>query len=477
MSELLFIDGEWCTGENGEQPVLDPATNEQIGTFPVASERQIDAALAAAERGFAIWRNKSALERSNILRAAAAIIRQESEEIGRCLTREQGKPLAQATGEAMVAAELLEWCAEEGRRLTGKVIPSRQTDVRHLIVPEPVGPVFAVAAWNFPVFICARKLGDALAAGCSVVLKAAEEAPTAPAMIVRALEKAGLPKGVVSLLYGNPPEISERCIASPVIRKITFTGSTAVGRKIMMQAAASLKRATMELGGHAPVLIFDDVDPDKVAATCVPVKFRNAGQVCSSPTRYYVQDKSYDAFVESFTRRTEALKVGHGLEPGTEVGPLINGQRVEAMERLVEDALSRGARVLCGGERVGNAGNFYAPTVLVDVPSDAAIMKEEPFGPVVPIARFSTMEEAIRLANDNVYGLCGYLFTDSAHVEHEVSSRMETGVVAVNHLIAANPETPFGGVKDSGMGAEGGQAGIRSFLHEKYITTGPAPCG
>jgi succinate-semialdehyde dehydrogenase/glutarate-semialdehyde dehydrogenase len=471
MTDHLFISGKWCAGEGGERPIVDPATGKVLGTLTLASEAQIDTALESAQQGFTIWSAMNPLDRSNILRRAAGILREEADEIGRILTQEQGKPLAQARGEVMLAAELFEWCAEEGRRLFGSIIPSRQSNVRHMVIPEPVGPVLAIASWNFPIFLCSRKLGDALAAGCSVVLKPAAEAPGAPACIVGALERAGLPAGVVSLLYGDSTLISERCIRSPIIKHITFTGSTPVGRKIGRLAAEELKGATMELGGHAPVLIFNDVDPEAVAAMSVPVKFRNAGQVCSSPTRFYVQDGIYDKFVQSFVKRATALRLGHGLDEGTEVGPLISPRRQEAMERLVTDAVQRGARLACGGQRVGNQGNFFAPTVLVDVPQDAEIMQDEPFGPVVPISRFSTLEDGIRLANDSPFGLCGYLFTESSVIERTVSDRLQVGVVAVNHLVAVAPEVPFGGIKESGLGTEGGQDGLRTFLRSKYVTS------
>ena len=475
MDKLLFINGEWLAGEGGGRPIVDPGSGVTIGSLSQASEAQIDAALASVEQGFKTWSAMGPLARADILRRAAANIRADANEIGRLLTEEQGKPLAQACGEAMLGAEIIEWCAEEGRRVYGTIIPSRQASVRHTVVPQPVGPVLAMAAWNFPLFICSRKLGDALAAGCSVLLKPAEEAPRSVARLVKAFEDAGLPKGVIALLYGDPPTISARCIASPVIKKITFTGSTPVGRILMRQAAESLTPATMELGGHAPVLVFDDVDPEAVAGLAVPVKFRNAGQVCSSPTRFYVQDGVYDSFVESFVRRASALRVGHGLDPATEMGPLINARRVEAMERLVRDAVERGSQLRCGGARIGDSGHFFAPTVLTDVPQDALIMQEEPFGPIVPIARFSDLEDGIRLANNNPYGLTSYAFTSSLTTEKAVAERFDAGVVAVNHFVAVGPEMPFGGIKESGIGSEGGQDGVRSFLHDKYVTTALPP--
>jgi len=471
MDKLLFTNGEWLAGEGGERPILDPGSGATIGSFSQASDAQIDAALASVQEGFRTWSAMGALERGDILRRAAANLRAGVDEIAHLLTEEQGKPLAQARGEVGVAAEIIEWCAEEGRRVYGTIIPSRQSSVRHVVAPQPVGPVLAMAAWNFPLFICARKLGDALAAGCSVLLKPAEEAPRSPARLVKAFEDAGLPKGVIALLYGDPPTISARCIASPVIKKITFTGSTPVGRILLRQAAEGLKPATMELGGHAPVLVFDDVDPDAVAGVAAPVKFRNSGQVCSSPTRFYVHERAYEPFVDSFVRRARALRVGHGLDAETEMGPLISARRVEAMERLVRDAVDRGSRLLCGGERLGTSGNFFAPTVLVDVPQDALIMQEEPFGPIVPIAKFSDLEDGIRLANDNPYGLTGYAFTSSLATERAVADRLDVGVIAINHLVAAAPEVPFGGVKESGLGSEGGEEGVRSFLHNKYVTT------
>lgn len=466
----LLIGSGSRPGGAGARPILNPATHDEIGTVALASPADLDDALAAAADGFRLWRETGALERSTILRQAAAILRRDSAGIARLLTEEQGKPLDQAMTEVSVSAEMLEWSAEEGRRLYGTIVPPRSPAFRQTVTLEPVGPVLALTPWNFPLLTSARKLGEALAAGCSVILKAAEETPRAVSRLVHALYEAGLPRPALSLVFGDPDLVSSHCISSDVIRKISFTGSTRIGRHLMSLAGPGLKRATMELGGHAPVIVFDDVDPQRVAQMAVAAKFRNAGQVCNSPTRFYVHEDRYDTFVRSFVDAATTLKVGNGLDSGTQMGPLAHERRVTAMEELVADAETRGARVACGGRRSGNIGDFFPPTVLTDLGPDARIMSEEPFGPVVPIVPFSNADQALEVANATPYGLAAFVFTNSLNTEHDFSRGLAAGAVAVNHFAVVGAEVPFGGIGDSGFGSEGGQEGIRNYVTSKYVT-------
>jgi succinate-semialdehyde dehydrogenase/glutarate-semialdehyde dehydrogenase len=467
----LFIDGAWCKGEHGRaEDVLNPATGEPVGTVPHASRNDLDRALAAAERAFRSWSATSAFERGKVLRKAADLLRQRMGEMARVLTTEQGKPTAEAMLELNATVDLIDWFAEEGRRAYGRVIPARAPNVHQVVVKEPVGPVAAFTPWNFPVNQAVRKIAAALAAGCSIIIKGPEETPASCAMMVKAFEEAGLPAGVLNLVFGKPAEISEYLIAHPVIRKISFTGSVPVGKRLAALAGQHMKRNTMELGGHAPAIVFDDADVDTAVKFLGGAKFRNAGQICASPTRFMVQGKAYDSFVEKFVALARQVKVGDGLDPATVMGPVATARRLQAVEDLVADATARGARVLTGGRRIGNKGYFFEPTVLVDVPTDARIMNEEPFGPIAPIARFDEVGAAIEEANRLSYGLAAYAYTKSAKTIATVSSQVESGMISINHQGLAMPETPFGGVKDSGYGSEQGIEGLEAYLSVKFVT-------
>ncbi|HEY8368136.1 MAG TPA: NAD-dependent succinate-semialdehyde dehydrogenase [Thermodesulfobacteriota bacterium] len=466
----LHIDGVWREGGGDARlPVVNPATGETIGTVRAASAADLASALAAAERGFRTWRATPPHVRGRVLRKAADLIRDRADAIARLLTLEEGKPLAEARGEVESAADVFEWFAEEGRRAYGRVLPARAPGARHLVLREPVGPVAAFTPWNFPALTPARKIAGALAAGCSCIIKPAEETPATCMALVDACVDAGLPAGVLNLVLGVPAEVSATLIASPVIRKVSFTGSTAVGTALLKLAADGVKRVTMELGGHAPVVVFEDAEVEAVADQAVAAKFRNAGQVCVSPTRFLVQRGVFARFVDRFVERARALRVGDGFETGVQMGPLANARRLGAVERTVADARSRGARVLTGGERLGDRGFFYAPTVLVDVPLDAKVMTEEPFGPVAPIVPFDTFDEAVRLANALPFGLAAYAFSRASSTVAAIADALEAGMVAINQFRVSLPEAPFGGVKASGYGSEGGQEGLDAYLVTKFV--------
>jgi succinate-semialdehyde dehydrogenase/glutarate-semialdehyde dehydrogenase len=386
------------------------------------------------------------------------------------MTLEQGKPLPEAKMETLAAADIIDWFAEEARRAYGRVIPARAEGVYQLVIKEPVGPVAAFTPWNFPINQVVRKLSAAVATGCSIIVKAPEETPASPAALIRAFVDAGIPAGVVNLVFGVPAEISEYLIPHPVIRKVTFTGSTPVGKQLSALAGQHMKRVTMELGGHAPAIVFDDADLELAAKTLAGAKFRNAGQVCVSPTRFLVQEKLYEPFVEKFVAYSKSLKVGAGTEQGVQMGPLAHDRRVPWIEGLVADARQKGAEVHTGGERIGNKGYFYQPTVLTGVSKEARMMNEEPFGPVAMIAPFSDFDEVVEEANRLPYGLAAYAFTRSAKTANAVAAKVETGMMTINHLGLALPEVPFGGVKDSGYGSEGGSEAIEAYLNTKFVT-------
>jgi succinate-semialdehyde dehydrogenase/glutarate-semialdehyde dehydrogenase len=471
----LFIDGRWIAGDGGTLDVTDPATGAVIGQVAIAAREQLEAAARAADAAFAGWHDTSVLERSNILRRAAAALRTQTEATARLLTREQGKPLAEARAEIATSADILDWFAEEARRTYGRIIPARDPYVRQAVVKVPVGPVAAFTPWNFPISQAVRKIGAALAAGCTMVLKPAEETPASTAAIARLLHEAGLPVGVLNLVYGIPADISAFLIAHPAIRKISFTGSVPVGKQLAALAGLHMKPATMELGGHAPVLVFADSDIPAVAALMTRSKFRNSGQVCVSPTRFLIEAPAMDAFRTAFVAETAKLRIGSGLDDGIDMGPLISARRLEAIESLVADARDRGATVETGGKRIGNAGNFYEPTVLSGLDRDMRIMNEEPFGPVALLIPFSDMDEALDEANRLPFGLASYAFTQSAATRAAVERRIEAGMLTINHLGLALPETPFGGVKDSGHGSEGGTEAIEAYLTPKFVTERYAP--
>ncbi len=467
----LYIDGAWCKpAAGGSIPVVNPATGETVGSVAHAERADLDRALEAAEKGFKVWSRVSAYDRSKLMRKAADILRERADRIGPLMTTEQGKPLVEAKGEALAAADVIDWFAEEARRTYGRVIPARTQGVYQLVVKEPVGPVAAFTPWNFPINQVVRKLSAALAAGCSIIVKAPEETPASPAELIRAFADAGIPAGVVNLVYGIPAEVSEYLIPHPVIRKMSFTGSTAVGKQLAALAGAHMKRVTMELGGHAPSIVFGDADVEFAGKMLAGAKYRNAGQVCVSPTRILVQEDVYDRFVDTFVTATRGVKVGEGIDPSTTMGPLANPRRVTAMEGFIADAVKTGAELKTGGSRVGNKGNFFEPTVLTNVPMEARVMSEEPFGPLAIINPFKSFDDVVTEANRLPYGLASYAFTRSAKTANAIAASVETGMISINHFGLALPEVPFGGVKDSGYGSEGGSEAIESYLNTKFVT-------
>jgi len=473
-SELgLFIDGAWRkngSGNKGED-VLNPATEKPLAHLPHASQSDLDEALAAAKKGLAVWKATSAYDRAKVLREVADLIRERHDMMAKVLVMEQGKPYGEARAEVLVSADVIEWCAEEGRRVYGRIVPGRGK-VRQLVVSEPVGVVAAFTPWNFPTMMPARKISAALAAGCSVILKASEETPASAIELVKCFADAGVPAGVVNLVFGVPAEVSEYLLAQDAVRKISFTGSIPVGKHLAMLAAKGMKRATMELGGHAPVVVFNDADPEKAADTIAAFKYRNAGQVCISPTRFYVQEDVYPRFVKRFTEYANGIKLGDGLEKGTTMGPMANARRIDSMESFINDAKDRGGKVVTGGNRRGNQGYFFEPTVITDVPDDSKIMTQEPFGPLAPIVTFKSFDEVIERANALPYGLAAYAFTTSNTTAAAVGDALESGMVGVNSIAISTPETPFGGVKESGYGSEGGIEGLLPYLNTKFISQG-----
>lgn len=465
----IFIDNVWHATSR-DMPVINPATDTQIGHVSLAGEAELSAAADAALRGFKLWRAVPAVERAQLMHAAAQKLRDRLDAIAVMITMEQGKPLAEARAETLSAAGTIDWFADEACRTYGRVIPSRAAGVRQFVTREPVGPVAAFTPWNFPLNQATRKVAAALAAGCTIVLKGPNETPASCAALVQAFADVGLPPGVLNLVFGVPAEVSAYLITHPAIRKISFTGSTPIGKRLASLAGKHMKRTTMELGGHAPAIVFADSNIPRAAKLLVAAKFRNAGQVCISPTRFIVEASAYDAFVEHFVDAARTLTIGDGLDERTQMGPLANARRVAAMERLVQDATSRGAHCLTGGERICQPGYFFAPTVLTDVPLSAELMNDEPFGPIAPITRFTTYDEAIAEANRLPYGLAAYAYTGSAATSAALSEDIETGMLSINHHGLGMPETPFGGVKDSGYGSEGGIEAMESYLITKFVT-------
>ena len=467
----LLIDGKWGRGSGGKsEPVLNPANETTLAELPHAAKADLDAALAAADRAFKTWKKTSPYDRYMIMRKAAQLMRDRADRLATILTLEQGKVLAESRIEIMTSADIMDWYAEEGRRAYGRIIPARAGGVRQMVIKEPVGPVAAFTPWNFPALTPIRKIAGALAAGCSLVIKPSEETPGTCVEIARCLQDAGLPDGVLNVVFGVPSQVSEYLIASPIIRKISFTGSTAVGKLLMKLAADGMKRTTMELGGHGPVIVFDDVDVEAVAKTAAAGKFRNAGQVCISPTRFFVHETKYKRFLETFTAVASSLKLGDGLDPATQMGPMANPRRLEAMDAFVADARDKGAKVETGGKRAANVGWFYEPTVLSDVPDEARVMRDEPFGPMAPIVPFKSFDEVVERANSVAYGLASYAFTTSEKTATAVADALASGMVGVNSLAVSTPETPFGGVKDSGHGSEGGIEGLEAYLNTKFVS-------
>lgn len=467
----LFIGGVWRnTHPNQSIPVINPATEEQIGLIAKACLTDIEDAAIAAEKGFATWKQVSALERASIMHKAASLIRERAENIALVLTTEHGKPLAEAMGEVVATADTIDWHAEEGRRAYGRVIPSRALGVHQFTLMEPIGPVVGFAPWNFPLIQAVKKVAGALAAGCSIILKGATEAPTCAVELVKAFADAGVSPGAVNLLFGDSSQISEHLIAHPAIRKVTFTGSTPVGKKLASLAGLHMKRSTMELGGHAPVIVMDDADVETAVKISVAAKYRNAGQVCVSPTRFLVHSKVFDDFVSRFVEGARAIKVGDGLDSQVNMGPMAHAGRLKATEELVADAVSKGAKLETGGNRVGNKGYFFEPTVLTNVPVTALAMVDEPFGPIALINSFDDIDEAIKEANRLPYGLSAYAYTRSLSSANKLFNGIETGAISINHHSVALPEHPFGGVKDSGYGTEGGPGALDAFMTTKFVS-------
>jgi succinate-semialdehyde dehydrogenase/glutarate-semialdehyde dehydrogenase len=467
----LLVDGERL-GAIGRrtQPVINPATGAQLGELPLAKPADLDRALAATQRAWPAWRALGPRERGKLLQKAAQLLRDRSEAIARVATLEEGKTLAETRMELNAAAEILDWYAEEGRRAYGRVLPQRVTGMRMTVVKEPVGPVAAFAPWNFPLGNPARKLASALAAGCTVILKPAEETPASALAVAQSLVDAGVPPGVLQIVFGVPAEVSQHLISSPIIRAVHFTGSIPVGKQLTQLAAAGMKRTTMELGGHAPVLVFDDADVETVLDLAIGAKFRNAGQVCVSPTRFYVQEGIYDRFAAGFAARAQQLKVGDGLDPSVRMGPLAHQRRVPAVAGMIDEAVRDGARLLAGGKALPGPGYFYAPTVLADVPETTRIMNDEPFGPVALLRPFRSFEEVIAAANRLPYGLAAYAFTQNARRVNLLGEQVEAGMLGINSFTIAMPEAPFGGVKESGHGSEEGVEGLEACLVTKFIT-------
>jgi succinate-semialdehyde dehydrogenase / glutarate-semialdehyde dehydrogenase len=468
---LLFLDGKWVPGASGRRlPLVNPATEETAGSVAVAETADLEVALASTASAFKTWRKTSPVERGRVLRKAADLLRQRIDAIAPVLTKQQGKTLFEARYEVNASAESLEWFAEEARRGYGRIVPARAEGIRQLVFREPIGPVAGFVPWNFGMGQAARKVGAALAAGCTMVLKGPEETPSSCAFLVQALVDAGLPAGAISLVFGVPSEISEYLIPHRTIRKISFTGSTVVGKHLASLAGRHMKPITMELGGHAPVIVAKDVDIEPVARMLVGTKYRNAGQVCTSPTRFLIEKDIYEPFVDTFSRMAAEVKVGDGSKEGVVMGPLANVRRRDAMEALVADAVAHGGTIRIGGKRIGNVGNFFEPTVMTDVPLTARAMNEEPFGPLALMRSVADIDEAIAEANRLDYGLAAYAFTRSSSTADRIAEQVETGMMTINANGLAFPEIPYGGVKDSGYGSEGGSEAMDAFLVTKFVS-------
>lgn len=467
----LLIDGKFRKGSGGEaEAVINPATEETLAEVPHATTADLDEALNAAKKGFETWRKTPALDRQKIINKACDILEANIDDLAKNLTMEMGKPVFESKIELQVGIDILRWYGEEGKRAYGRIVPARAPGMRQMVTKEPVGVATAFVAWNFPCVNVVRKIGGALGAGCSLIIKPSEETPSTAVSIARAFQQAGLPDGVLNMVFGVPSNVSEHLLKSPIVKKLSFTGSVPVGKHLQKLAAENLIRCTMELGGHSPVIVFDDADVDAAIKVIGMNKFRNAGQVCISPTRYYVQENVYSKFVDGFAELANNVKVGNGLEDGVQMGPLVAERRIPIMEDWVTDARDHGATVKAGGERLGNKGYFWKPTVMADVPEDARIMNEEPFGPVAPVAAFKSMDDVIEKANKLEFGLASYVFTTDGKKAMQMSEAIDAGLVGVNHPGVSTPETPFGGVNESGYGSEGGIEGLECFLRTKFVT-------
>ena len=467
----LLINGNWTKGTSSEkEDVINPATEEILGVLPHASEIDLESALKSSLHGFEIWSGTTPIQRQIIMEDAARLIEKRSEFIALNLTREMGKPLNEAKMELDFAVGILRWYAEEGKRAYGRIIPSRVPEMNQYVVKEPIGPVAGFVAWNFPAVNVMRKVAGALGAGCSIILKASEETPGTCIAIARCFMDAGLPSGVLNLVFGKPAAISENLLASPIIKKVSFTGSVPIGKHIQKLAAETMKRCTLELGGHSPFIVFKDTDVKKTAKSAAQGKFRNAGQVCVSPTRFYIQESIYQEFIEAFVDQTKKINVGNGIMEGMTMGPVVAERRLTVMEEIVSDAVDKGAEVLTGGKRIGNQGFFFEPTVIKNVTDNAKIMIDEPFGPVAPLNSFSDEDEIIDRANALPFGLAAYAYTDNKYLARKLTNNLQSGMVAINSQIVSTPETPFGGIKESGYGSEGGIEGLQAYLKTKFVS-------
>ncbi len=470
-----FIDGKWQKAEKGETyEVINPATEEILGKASKASESDVNKALKSAEKGLQVWKNTPPWQRSKIIRKIADLIRERTDVLAKWLTLEVGKPLTEAAGEVGGAADIFEWNSEETKRIYGQIVESRFENTRMFVKYEPVGVVAALVPWNFPIILASRKISTALGAGCSVICKPDVITPGCVMELMNIINDAGVPPGVVNLLSGDPAAISSQLISSDIIKKVSITGSTRVGKLILKQAADKVQRVTMELSGHSPFIVFDDVDINKVTDMAITAKFRNNGQVCISPNRFYIHESKKDEFTKMLVAKATKLKIGNGLDKDTILGPLCTEKRLKEIEALVETTKKEGAKVLCGGRRPAgfNKGYYYEPTIFDDVKDDFTIMKQEPFGPLVPILSFKDTDEVIKRANDNDLGLASYICTNSLEKAHRVSEQMETGTCAVNTPAVAFAEVPFGGMKQTGYGREGGSMAIKDYLNIKYTHFG-----
>ena len=467
----LYINGEFIEAQQRKtEPVMNPATLDLLGQLPHATQADLDRALKSAQAAFETWRHSSPMDRSEILRKVAQLCRDNAQEIGRNITLDQGKPLAESVAEVINCSEHADWHAEECRRIYGRIISPRNPAVRQMVVREPIGVCAAFTPWNFPFNQAIRKITAAIGAGCTIIIKGPEDSPSAVLAIAEMFHKAGFPKGVLNVVWGVPAEVSDYLIRSPIVRKISFTGSVPIGKQLAALAGAHMKPVTMELGGHSPVLVFPDVDVPRVAKQLAYFKIRNAGQVCISPTRFYIHDDIYQSFKDEFVTVLANINVGNGLDAETEMGPLAHERRIAAMDSFVQDALSHGSKIELGGNRDNKEGYFYGPTVLADVPDHAMIMNEEPFGPIAPLTRFSDTTEVLQRANSLPFGLASYAFTNNLQTAHTVSNELQAGMVSINHFGVSIAETPFGGIKDSGIGSEGGAETFDGYLVTKFIT-------
>ena len=467
----LFINGQWCEGSLGEtRDVINPATESAVALVCRASEADLERALDSTQAGFNIWSQTSAWERSKILTRCARTIEDRIPFLAKVMTLEQGKPLTESRGELDRTVDVFDWCAGEAIRAYGRLLPQRQRGYRQTTIQEPIGPVVGFSPWNFPAVMFGRKIAAALGAGCSIIVKPSEEAPGVAEGIVKACQDAGVPDGVLNLVFGNSAMVSDQLIRSTITTKVSLTGSVAVGKQLSKLAGEYLKPVTMELGGHAPVLVFGDVDVEKAADMTAAFKYRNAGQVCLGVSRIYVHDSIYQEFLSRFTDRVNALRIGDGMQDGITMGPLANTRGVQHMEQIMSDVQARGGKTVTGGERQGNQGHFFRPTVVTDLPHDAKLMTDEPFGPIAPILPFSTYDEAVTYANGLNLGLAAYAFTRSLDIATNIADDLEAGWIGVNNFSPALAEAPFGGVKDSGIGYEGGPEGFNSYCKTKFVS-------